>query len=352
MNVLYFEDDELDILIKIINKQQMCFHPHYAPMGCFTNRGIFELKNGDKNVMIIADNNLVSPISEIAVKGTLKDKKRLQKVALFVTWLKVIGASITCGIGLLENDTAKLNFISGEENRQYFLHAVDKIPAFIWKEIAFGNLEYVPNEYLFKEKPNNMKKYEYNDSILYLSAEAAIIKIVQFIRTEGMEPIDKFIKFMEWYCDNLLIAESIVVYAAMVFTNTPNVEFPKKSKSNDFEKIVRGIKNQAWDITYITTWSTLYYHENKNTCNMFATDDITQKSIIVNIIPIGESSKAIEAIFSTKMQKQKLKEFYDKKLGTSRVKPFDNTENEENMSFVKRILNSEYKKLKEMCERL
>ena len=66
--------------------------------------------------MVIADKNLVSLICEIATNGFLKDKIYMQKVALFVTWTKYLNSRLTCGIGILENDTAKFSTIMGEEN--------------------------------------------------------------------------------------------------------------------------------------------------------------------------------------------------------------------------------------------
>ena len=45
---------------------------------------------------------------------------------------------MTCGIGLLENDTAGLSTATGEENRLQFLHGVDNIPVVIWKKAALA----------------------------------------------------------------------------------------------------------------------------------------------------------------------------------------------------------------------
>lgn len=71
MSFLYFEDDELDILYQAINNHQICFHPRYAPEGKFTVKASFDLQSDDKDTIVIADKNLVSPICEIAKNGTL-----------------------------------------------------------------------------------------------------------------------------------------------------------------------------------------------------------------------------------------------------------------------------------------
>ncbi|MFW5676559.1 MAG: hypothetical protein ACOCNL_09810 [Acetivibrio ethanolgignens] len=349
MSYLYFEDDELDILYQAINNLQFCFHPTYAPEGKFTVKASFELQSGDKDITIIADKNLVSPICEVAKNGTLNDKHRLQKVALFITWTKYLNARLTCGIGLLENDTAGLSTATGEENRLQFLHGVDNIPAIIWKNIAFGYRDAVPEAFLYRGTVTKNQNYNLDDHLLLLSNEAAITKIVELIRTTNMQPIDRFICFMNWYTDHLDIAESIMVYAAMVFASIPNVSPPKKAQSKSFDEVQKGVKNQAWDITYITTWSMLYYNEAQGSCNMFATDDTTQKIIIVNVLPPGQCAKAIDAIFTTKAQRKKLKELAETKLGAARVRPFRNMKEEEKITAVKGLLNKEYEALRKMC---
>lgn len=350
MNLLIFEDDELDILFEVINKLQICFHPVYAREGKFSASDVFDLHAADKDICIIADKNLVSPICEIAVNGKLKDPYRMQKVAMFVTWSKYLNARLTCGMGLLENDTSGLSTASGEENRLQFLHGVDNIPAMIWKDIAFGYKDCVPQQLLFHDKVSKSKKYKFDDNLLYLCNEVSIVKIVQFIRQSGMKPIEKFLSFMEWYTDHLDISESIVVYAALVFSNTPHVAPPKKAKSSCFADVERGIKNQAWDVTYITAWSMQYYNETQDTGWMFATDDITQKMIVVNTIPPGECGKAIDAIFNTKAEGQKLSAFSLTKLGDARVRPFEGLKEDKKIEKVKQLLDTEYDLLKSLIQ--
>ena len=103
---------------------------------------------------------------------------------------------MTCGIGLLENDTAGLSTATGEENRLQFLHGVDNIPVVIWKDIAFGYRDTVPEVFLYNGTVTKNQNYNLEDHLLLLSNEVAIAKIVELIRTPSMQPIDKFISFM------------------------------------------------------------------------------------------------------------------------------------------------------------
>lgn len=344
--LLCFEDDQLDIMYEVINKLQICFHPQYAPEGKFSAHALFELQNNDKSVLVIADNNLISPICEIATNGTTSDDRRLRIAALFVTWSKFIRSRLTCGMGLLENDTSGLCAVSGEERRLQFLHGVDNIPPQIWKDLAFGIIDKVPSPFLYPKETHEEKNYDFSGDLLYLCNELAMVKLVQFIRNSELSPIEKFLSFMIWYADHLDIAESIVIYAAMVFTNTPDVEWPKGCRSGDYQKVVKGIKNQAWDITYLTAWSMEYQKETEQDIWMFATDDITQKQIVVNIIPPGQCGETLAAIFNTKSQREKLQRLWAEKFGTARVRPFGGMSEEEKVSTVQDLLSTEYRVLR------
>jgi len=45
--------------------------------------------------------------------------------------------------------------------------------------LAFKDIDHIPRKYLSSDYKTNERKFEYNESVLYLSTEAAIIKIVE-----------------------------------------------------------------------------------------------------------------------------------------------------------------------------
>lgn len=350
MDILVFEDDELDTLYSVINKLQLIFHPYICPNGELDFHKIMELQSSDKDIIILVDNNLASPICEIARNGYLKNKDRMYKMAALILWAQFIGAKLSCGFSLFETDSQKLSCYTAESSRLQFLHAVDNIPAHIWKALAFGNIDHVPSQYLSSDYKTDERNFEYNEGVLYLSTEAAIIKIVELLRKESVTAIEKFVEFTNWYADNLMIAESILFYAAAVFANVPNVAMPKKCKSSDFSEVIKGIKNQAWDLTYIVTWSTVYSNETIDKCYMFATDDITQKVIIVNTIPPGECLKALYSIFTTKKEIEMLNILFESKFGKSRILPMKELNDDENVKNIKAVISEECALLQKMIQ--
>ena len=346
MNLLFFEDNEMDLLIQAVNQYQFIFHPIFAPNGTFTNENVLKLQNPENKIMIIADKNIISPICELAKNGTLKNQERMLKIAVFITFVKSINATITCGLGLMEDETSKLTQITGEESRQLFLHAIDKIPAIIWKQIAFGEIEAIPDAFLFQNLSKTQYSYDYSNGLHFLYNEASMIKIVKINREKDLTKIQKFDKFMRWYADNLDIAESMMLYSAMVFADIAHVSKPKYSTSTNYEKVIKGIKNQAWDMTYITIWSTEYYDEKEKNFIMFATDDLTQKTIVINIIPKGQVETSLLSIFTTKSEQNVLEKLYEEKFGSARKRPFIGKTNSEIKSIVYKLINAEYEDLK------
>ena len=101
-------------------------------------------------------------------------------------------------------------------------------------------------------------------------------------------------------------------------------------------------------ITYITAWSMKYRNETANNITMFATDDTTQKIIVVNVIPPGQCGEAINAVFKTKSQQKRIEQFADAKLGSARIRPFGDKTTEEKVTIVRKLVNEEYKLLQKM----
>ena len=129
---LSFDDGELEALIDNINALQIFYHHKYASDGRITFHSMMELQG--KNTFIFIDNNILSPICECIKTGTVKDKLRLRKIATLITFSKFINAQMTCGLCLVENDTAQKATISAEEQRQLFLYAVEGLRKILCKK--------------------------------------------------------------------------------------------------------------------------------------------------------------------------------------------------------------------------
>lgn len=334
---LSFDDGELEALIDNINTLQIFYHHKYADDGRITFHSMMELQG--KDTFIFIDNNILSPICECIKTGTVKDKLRLRKIATLITFSKFINAQMNCGLCLVENDTAQKATTTAEEQRQLFLYAVDKIPALVWKSLALGYCDSIPDAFLKNYKfINTNESYRFDENLHYLMHQAAMTKLVILLRDTNKTGFEKFIIFINWLADNLLITESVFSYAALLFGDVKNIKRPKKYSSNEFEKVLDGIKNQAWDIFYVSKWSTFYYKNTESDVYALATDDNTLKMIVANSIPDGQSRVLIDYLFSTPSQQKIIDDFYEEKLGINRKKPFEKNEYEKGLKIVKTVL--------------
>lgn len=323
MDILIFEDDELQILIDVIKNLQILYHPIYAPNGKIDDDDLHKLEKSE--VMIILDSNLLSPIYDIAKNGEAKDRDGLLKVSALILFSRFLRAQITSGFALIENEMNNKKTLSSLEKNEYFLYAVNDIPSMVWKKIAFGEIDKIP-EISLSYNPEQENAFKIERNLHYVMHKIAVLKIVYFLRQNDMDPFDKFMNFMEWYVKNLILTESLMVYAAMVFADINGIKKPKHHNSKDFGKVLEGIENQAWDFHYLSQWSTLF--NSKDKIFFFATNDDTLKNIIINSIPFGEGIKAVLSIFHTHKNHEIFKEFYRHNLGKNRVKPFELSDND------------------------
>ena len=110
-----------------------------------------------------------------------------------------------------------------------------------------------------------------------------------------------------------------------------------------------GIKNQAWDIFYVSQWSTFYYKNTENDVYALATDDNTLKMIVANSIPDGQSRVLIDYLFNTPSQQKAIDDFYEEKLGINRRKPFEKNEYEKRLNIVKTVLKQQLMELQKIA---
>ena len=143
----------------------------------------------------------------------------------------------------------------------------------------------------------------------------------------------------------MILSENIIAYAALVFGGRNGVAKPKKFASPIFNKTIEGIDNQAWDIFYLSQWSTFYYYEEAHQVFMFASDDKTTKEILKYSLPPGRVQEAISEIFHTANQRKLIGQLYTDKLGENRKRPFSQDETEKGIEIVKRLISEEMERL-------
>lgn len=274
MDLILLQNDDLDVIFEKVNNMQIVFHPYYAPEGIFCNYDDF-IKN-EKNKVIFLDRNIVTTIYDYFSNGKLSSADKMTEILFFLMFCKINGFQYNVGIAMNEYaEHTDNNIVVSQLNK--ILNYLSNIPFMVLKTKLLSkdfqfDLADMPNDF------NRNFNYKFK-SDEYLLSYCSVLKIAQIFLTE-MSPKDKLIKYLEWHYDNLEISKYEITYAVLLFTSYPKIKAPKNINGGKYEDVIKGCKNQAWDIAYLSIIKNLQY-KFKDFEYFFATYDINLKLIFM-----------------------------------------------------------------------
>lgn len=337
---LIVEGEDINFIWDTIQEQQLIFHPTIAPDGKIDIKKFYASKT-KKPFILFIDRNILSSLLKLCEIGSLKDKGESQIVGLIMTWAEMNDISVSAGLAVKERASQLNSQESGLVELQRFLEAYNAYPGQLWLQIAEGQItEIMPITYSNMPAQNITVDYaEGGDH--YDMAVASLLHVVQLYRNKKLTAAEKVKEFFQWMYDNLLVSEYLFVYAIMLFTGQEGAKAPKHANSDDIEKVVAGCKNQAWDITYLTNWSTLYSDTDKYAEEfLFATNDILLKRIfIIKNSPYGYNGLLFD-VFSKKEYNQ-IMDFIEERM-KKRVKP---NFGEDTHAYFTQLINEETRQI-------
>ncbi|WP_240035119.1 hypothetical protein [Neobacillus notoginsengisoli] len=300
MSYLILEDDEPQMIWDTFNNAQLVFHPKYGPNGEFDYLDLQKLKRR-KEVILFLDRNLLSSLLSLTKDGDLKDEIEKRMIALLMLWAQMNQLPISAGLAIMENASKENDSYNAKMELKNFVDIFDFYPSQIWLQLADGRIDKIP-KCCFSNIPykNSISYHKSNDH--FLMNYACMLHLVSIFRNPDMSPVEKILAFLSWNFENLLISQYINTYIVLLFSNQNGIKAPKHSNAKLFERADKGCINQAWDLTYLSIWSTLYWDEsNKNEIFLFATADTMLKHIFINSHSRGNLFDLINTVFSKKV---------------------------------------------------
>ena len=202
-------------------------------------------------------------------------------------------------------------------------------PSMTWLRLAEGVIDKIPPFIgTFEDFETDISYPENDDHLLMHIAE--MFHVVYLYRQKDMSAVEKIEAYLNWNYKNLLICESTLTYVLLLFTNQDGIRAPRGAMTNDYKKILAGCKKQAWDLNYLSTWSTFHYNEptENNEIFLFTTNDVMLKKIFINTYSSSGLSGLIHAVLSSKDEKR-IYDLIRQKSGANRIKPdFGNSPHE------------------------
>lgn len=277
-DVIVLVDNELDEIINAVNTCQLFFNPKYCNEGMFCSKDLIEVFPNKEKVVIL-DRNIMTLLIKYVTEGILENEEQMTEIALIMFWCSLQHINITSGMAL--NEYANFNNTEAclKNELDIFLTVTEKYSAMLWKRVLFSTDKTIP-------KIN--KVLEYNRDIDFdfkndhqVMHECEMIKLT-LINKNNKSNKEKLIEFMNWYFDNLIICNYTLVYVILLFGNYEGIKLPKNNNSIKLQKVIKGCENQAWDLSYISNWSTMYWEEEKkHKIHFFSTMDNLLKTIII-----------------------------------------------------------------------
>ncbi len=279
------------------------FFIHYSQDGEVDYKALLELKR-IKNIIVLLDRNLLSSLLNLSRDGFLKDEKEIQIIAILMTWVIMNNFPASAGLALKEYASKFNDEKETQIELREFNNIFDYYSSMTWLRLAEGIIKKIPICPLpVKPFITELKYSEEDDHFLMHVAE--MLHAVYLCRRDDLSVMEKMMDYLEWNYQYLLISESTLSYIAMLFTNQHGIKAPKNSRSNSFNKILKGCRNQAWDLNYLSNWSCFHYKEKEmNDIYLFATNDYLLKRIFINTYADGGVGELIQTIFSKENSKK------------------------------------------------
>lgn len=312
MDFILLEDNELQDIFDIVNDFQIIFHPYYFKEGKFEHYE--EFLEDKKEKVIILDRNMTSMIFDYFSKGKLNSEFDMIMILFFLLFCNINSLQYNIGLSICEYADFKENDIAINQLNKILTY-LSVIPTMVFKnKLMTGNYEFKPIDI-----PNGFHRHaNYKiKSDLYMNSYCSILKIAEIYLSE-LSIKDKILTYLDWYYDRLQLSKYDITYAILLFTNYKTIKAPKNIKSKNYEKIIKGCKNQAWDIQYLSSLDNIQHNlEGKY---FFATNDNNLKLIFM---ACNYFEHAWISLIENRMSKKDRNEIFDliESKSKNRVKP-------------------------------
>lgn len=329
MDFLKIKERELKQITLFLIDTKVIFHPSISPKG-FPN---FSNHKGRKNVLIL-DRNILTPMISLLKNGHLKDEHILKIISSLMFWALINNFSVTSGLALSEYAHHKGGDNEANVEKDLFLKSFDHYDPDIWLNLALGRLKSIePLSADASEKFTYNKEFDH-----YKMHYLEMLKIAQLFFEQSQSIEDKFKNFYQWVYENVLIGKYTNSYLSHLFSRRINTFNNIKT----FDQVIERCKNQAWDLSYLSLWSTLYYKESEtNTNYLFATLDRGMKDIFISTY--DESTDLHSSLFGSeignKINQLMLDTFKPRKKPNISIDRIDE------------MINEELEKLRELIQR-
>jgi hypothetical protein len=262
MKFIEIKKSELKIITLFLIDEKIILHPIISPVGIPD----FSEYKGRKFIVIL-DRNILVRILRLVNNGELKDDHSLKIVSCLLAWSVFNNIVLNSGLALTEYSHHHGGNIESSKENNIFLHIYKQYSPRDWFDLATGKFKTIKRIELQKERDFEFFVEGDHFKMHYLE----MLKLSQLYFNDELEIVKKFELFFKWVFQNILICKYTTYFAIMLLGNKSKTF---RNKTINYESVNLICKNVAWDLTYLSFWSTQYYFEkDAEHVYLFATMD-------------------------------------------------------------------------------
>ncbi len=166
-----------------------------------------------------------------------------------------------------------------------------------WIDIALGRKKNISSSEIDDSKARVAGENHENDKAYFSrlisdwKANYCFVLKAAEIWKSSSNNVNNACNFIHWMKEEWLFAHSPTIFAMILFS--PN-RYPKMIKginSPSEQKLIQGLQNAAWDLTYIRKWSNYYQSSDLDRLWLLCSNDIALRSITKKIFEGSEQSE-------------------------------------------------------------
>lgn len=251
MKIITIIEQHVKEVTMFLIQNKLILHPKISPKGVpdFTNYY-------GRDYIVILDRNILTKLIELCIRGTLNDGYLIKVLGSIMFWTEFNGVKITAGIALNEYAYNLKEDIKASRENNIFLEIFNFYSPLQWLDLALGVKNTIPPITLIED----LNSYTFNiESDHYRMHYAEILHLSNLLVDKQLKSTEKMINFIKWNSENLLFCQYTLIYACLLFSQKI-----KQINTKRVDELFKKCKNQAWDLTYLSFWSTLYWEDNES----------------------------------------------------------------------------------------
>jgi hypothetical protein len=254
---------------------------------------MLEANFDDSSTVILPDRNLVTRMAKIAQYGMSQSPSMPDLMAAnLMAFAQSFDFQIDPTIAFYELASRKGNQVAAEELGWF--RAADEPQATAWIGIAMGR-----HRSLKSASPVGDEMLDFSEPLMRWERNYVVaLKIAEF-ELSNLPNLEKLLGLLRWMVEDFIYAGPAGCFAAMYFSSTSQrAGMIKQLRSPDRGRALAGIKNAAWDITYLSEFIRKSRDPENSECwQILATADKNLSSIS-ELMTMGANVDAIAKSYS------------------------------------------------------